>query len=143
LDKQLACEKVSDRAIGYGMPGYTVDGHDPLAVYEVVKEAADRARRGEGPTLIETITSRITPHSSDDDHRGYRTEEDIIDAQAKDPIGPFMEYLKALGILTEEKEKEMDDRITLLVNEATDYAENAPYADPKELYKYVYAEDAE
>ena len=54
-DKQVACEKVSDRAIGYGMPGVTVDGNDPLAVYEVVKEAAERGRRGEGPTLIETI----------------------------------------------------------------------------------------
>ena len=51
LEKQVACEKISDRAIGYGMPGVTVDGNDPLAVYEVVKEAADRGRSGEGPTL--------------------------------------------------------------------------------------------
>ena len=54
-EKQVACEKISDRAIGYGMPGITVDGNDPLAVYKVVKEAAERGRRGEGPTLIETI----------------------------------------------------------------------------------------
>ena len=73
IDKQLACEKVSDRAIGYGMPGVTVDGNDPLAVYQAVKEAADRARAGEGPTLIETVSYRLTPHSSDDDDRSYRT----------------------------------------------------------------------
>ena len=54
-EKQLACAKISDRAIGYGMPGITVDGNDPLAVYKVVKEAADRGRHGEGPTLVETM----------------------------------------------------------------------------------------
>src|SRR6476660_1030806 len=75
ISKQLSCENVSDRAIGYGMPGITVDGNDPLEVYEAVKEAADRARRGEGPTLIETVSYRLTPHSSDDDDRAYRSRE--------------------------------------------------------------------
>ena len=77
ISKQLACEKVSDRAIGYGMPGITVDGNDPLAVYQAVKEAADRARAGLGPTLVETVSYRLTPHSSDDDDRSYRTEDEV------------------------------------------------------------------
>jgi len=140
ISKQLACEKVSDRAIGYGMPGYTVDGNDPLEVYKVVKEAADRARRGEGPTLIETVTYRLTSHSSDDDQRAYRSEEELAEARAKDPIILFAKYLKEVGVLTDELEKEIHDRVMKQVDEATDYAEKAPYAEPEDALKYVYAE---
>ncbi|KFZ43080.1 2-oxoisovalerate dehydrogenase [Anoxybacillus flavithermus] len=141
IEKQLACEKVSDRAIGYGMPGYTVDGTDPLEVYRVVKEAADRARRGEGPTLIETVAYRLTAHSSDDDDRAYRTPEEIAEAKSKDPIYLFANYLKEVGVLTDELEKEIVDRAMKQVNEATDYAEKAPYAQPEHALKYVYAEE--
>lgn len=141
IEKQLACEKVSDRAIGYGMPGYTVDGTDPLEVYRVVKEAADRARRGEGPTLIETVAYRLTAHSSDDDDRAYRTPEEIAEAKSKDPIYLFANYLKEVGVLTDELEKEILDRVMKQVNEATDYAEKAPYAQPEHALKYVYAEE--
>ncbi|MGP3610548.1 thiamine pyrophosphate-dependent dehydrogenase E1 component subunit alpha [Anoxybacillus sp. PDR2] len=140
VEKQLACEKVSDRAIGYGMPGYTVDGNDPLEVYKAVKEAADRARRGEGPTLIETVSYRLTAHSSDDDDRAYRTPEELAEAKAKDPILSFAGYLKEIGVLTEELEKEILDRVMKQVNEATDYAEKAPYAEAEHALKYVYAE---
>jgi 2-oxoisovalerate dehydrogenase E1 component alpha subunit len=140
ISKQLACEKVSDRAIGYGMSGYTVDGNDPLEVYKVVKEAADRARRGEGPTLIETVSYRLTSHSSDDDQRAYRSEEELEEARAKDPIISFAKYLKEVGALTDELEKEIHDRVMKQVNEATDYAEKAPYAEPEHALKYVYAE---
>lgn len=140
ISKQLACEKVSDRAIGYGMPGYTVDGNDPLEVYKVVKEAADRARRGEGPTLIETVSYRLTSHSSDDDQRAYRSEEELEEARAKDPIISFAKYLKEAGVLTDELEKEIHDRVMKQVDEATDYAEKAPYAKPEHALKYVYAE---
>lgn len=84
VEKQLACKNVSDRAIGYGMPGYTIDGNDPLAVYKAVKEAADRGRRGEGPTLIETVSYRLTAHSSDDDDRVYRDKEEVEEAKKKE-----------------------------------------------------------
>lgn len=83
VEKQLACKNVSDRAIGYGMPGYTIDGNDPLAVYKAVKEAANRGRRGEGPTLIETVSYRLTAHSSDDDDRVYRDKEEVEEAKKK------------------------------------------------------------
>ncbi|MCB6739476.1 pyruvate dehydrogenase (acetyl-transferring) E1 component subunit alpha, partial [Streptococcus parasanguinis] len=79
--------------------------NDPLAVYEVVKEAADRARRGEGPTLIETLVYRFTPHSSDDDDR-YRAQEEVKTAKEKDPVVLFSRYLKEAGLLDGEKEKE-------------------------------------
>ena len=137
-EQQLGCAKVSDRAIGYGMPGITVDGNDPLAVYKVVKEAADRGRNGEGPTLVETMVYRLTPHSSDDDDRSYRTQEEVVEAKTKDPLITFLSYLQQVGVLNEEKEKEIEAKIALLVNEATDYAEQAPYADPEQVMNYVY-----
>jgi 2-oxoisovalerate dehydrogenase E1 component alpha subunit len=140
IEKQLGCENVSDRAIGYGMPGYTVDGNDPLEVYKVVKEAAERGRRGEGPTLVETISYRLTPHSSDDDDRAYREQGEVAEARAKDPLITFAAYLKSVGILNDELEKTINDGVMELVNEATDYAENAPYAAPEHAMKYVYAE---
>ncbi|KEK26094.1 MULTISPECIES: 3-methyl-2-oxobutanoate dehydrogenase subunit alpha [Bacillales] len=140
VEKQLACKNVSDRAIGYGMPGYTVDGNDPLEVYKVVKEAADRGRRGEGPTLVETVSYRLTAHSSDDDDRVYRDKEEVEEAKKKDSIFTFAAYLKEVGVLTEESEKQMLDEIMHIVNEATEYAENAPYAAPEDALKHVYAE---
>lgn len=141
IHKQLACEKVSDRAIGYGMPGFTVDGNDPIAVYEVVKAAAERGRRGEGPTLIETISYRLTPHSSDDDDRVYRSREEVEEAKKLDAIITFKAYLQELEILTESLENELNERIAEAVNDATEYAEAAPYAPPESALKYVYAEE--
>ena len=139
IEKQLACEKVSDRAIGYGMPGVTVDGNDPLAVYEAVKAAADRGRRGEGPTLIEAVSYRLTPHSSDDDDRSYRAPQEVAEAKTLDPIITFGAYLKETGVMDDALEKELNDEAMAIVNDATDYAENAPYAEAEELWKHVYA----
>lgn len=140
IKKQLACKNVSDRAQGYGFPGVTVDGNDPLAVYEAVKNAVDRARDGEGPTLVETVSYRLTPHSSDDDDRTYRKKEEVEEAKKKDSLVRFAAYLKEAGVLTEEKEKEIAKRVEDAVDEATEYAENAPYAEPESALKHVYAE---
>ncbi|MEK4028871.1 MULTISPECIES: thiamine pyrophosphate-dependent dehydrogenase E1 component subunit alpha [Bacillaceae] len=140
VEKQLACENVADRAQGYGMPGFTIDGNDPIEVYKYVKEAADRARRGEGPTLIETVSYRLTAHSSDDDDRTYRSPDEVERAKSNDPIITFGNYLRETGVLNDEIEKEINDRIMKEVNEATDYAENAPYANPEDALTYVYAE---
>lgn len=140
IHKQLGCEKVSDRAAGYGMPGFTVDGNDLLTVYQVVKEAVERGRRGGGPTLIETINYRLTPHSSDDDDRSYRNQEEVAEAKQSDPVSLFRNYLINVRVLDENKEKEIESRIADIVNEATDYAEQAPYAEPESVLKYVYVE---
>src|SRR5699024_2283502 len=135
VEKQLACEHVSDRAPGYGMPGFTVDGNDPLAVYEAVSNARERAVSGEGLTLIEAITDRLTAHSSDDDDRLYRESGEVEEARKKDSIITFAAYLKDNGILTDEVENEINTEINNLVNEATDYAENAPYAEAESEMK--------
>lgn len=139
LEKQLACERVSDRAIGYGMPGITVDGQDPLEVYKAVKEAVERGRTGKGPTLIEAITHRFTAHSSDDDDRSYRPENEAEELRLNDPIRLFKQYLTDLNLLDDQKDKEMNERIMKQVDEATEYAEQAPYAAPEHTLKFVYA----
>ncbi|MDU0154234.1 3-methyl-2-oxobutanoate dehydrogenase subunit alpha [Bacillus cabrialesii] len=138
-DKQVACENISDRAVGYGMPGVTVNGNDPLEVYQAVKEARERARRGEGPTLIETVSYRLTPHSSDDDDSSYRGREEVEEAKKSDPLFTYQAYLKETGLLSDETEQTMLDDIMAIINEATDEAENAPYAAPESALDYVYA----
>ncbi|PSL51106.1 branched-chain alpha-keto acid dehydrogenase E1 component [Salsuginibacillus halophilus] len=140
LEKQLACESVADRAPGYGMPGKSVDGNDPLAVYEAVKEAADRGRRGEGPSLIETVSYRLTPHSSDDDDRSYRTREEVEEAKKLDALYTFATYLREQEILTDEVETKLNEKIDAEVDEATEAAENAPYDDAEAALRHVYEE---
>lgn len=140
LEKQIASKTVAERAQSYGMPGITVDGNDPLAVYDAVKQAHERALKGEGPTLIEAVSYRLTAHSSDDDDRLYRGSDEVEEAKKKDAIITFAKYLKDVGVLTDEVEKEMNEVIQQEVNDATDYAENAAYAKPEEALKFVYEE---
>ncbi|EJL28711.1 thiamine pyrophosphate-dependent dehydrogenase E1 component subunit alpha [Brevibacillus sp. BC25] len=140
LKKQLACESVADRAIGYGFPGVSVDGNDPIEVYRVMKEAVERARSGQGATLIEAVMYRLVPHSSDDDDRVYRTREEVEEAKKKDPLIVFAAYLREIGLLDEHKEADMLARVQLEVDEATEYAENAPYPTPESTMTYVYGE---
>ncbi|WP_078597051.1 thiamine pyrophosphate-dependent dehydrogenase E1 component subunit alpha [Evansella clarkii] len=141
LEKQLNCENVSDRAVGYGIPGVTVDGNDPLAVYEAISEARERAVKGDGPTLVETVSYRLTPHSSDDDDSVYRAREEVAEAKKKDNIITFGNYLRETGLLTDEKEEEIRGKLRKIIDEATEYAENAPYAEPESALKHVYGEE--
>src|ERR687894_3236026 len=131
---------IAKRAEGYGFPGVEVDGNDVLAVYEAAKKAFERASGGEGPTLIEAKTYRLTAHSSDDDDRRYRERGEIEEWRRKDPIARFEKYLEEAGLLDEEKKEEMSVRIKAEIDEAVEYAENAPYADPEEALERVYAE---
>ncbi|WLV23509.1 thiamine pyrophosphate-dependent dehydrogenase E1 component subunit alpha [Aciduricibacillus chroicocephali] len=143
VSKQYACERISDRAIGYGMPGYTVDGNDPLAVYEVMKKARDRAAAGEGPTLVEALVSRLTAHSSDDDHRLYREASELETLKESDSLAKFSTYLRECGVLNDEKETAMAEEIDKLVNEGTEYAEKAAFGEPASALRHVYAEQEE
>ncbi|WP_240697259.1 thiamine pyrophosphate-dependent dehydrogenase E1 component subunit alpha [Sporolactobacillus sp. THM19-2] len=140
LKHQLACEHVSDRAAGYGMFGKTFDGNDPLAAYAAVKEAADRAHRGEGPSLLEADCYRLTPHTSDDNDMTYRTKDEVEKHKKYDGVLTFASYLRKLNILTEDVEKEMEERIHKEIDDATDYAERAPFAAPDTLMHDVYEE---
>ena len=141
IEKQLNCKNVSDRAIGYGIHGETVDGNDPLAVYEAISKARERAVNGEGPSLIETVSYRLTPHSSDDDDSVYRSKEEVAEAKKIDSIITFGAYLRETGLLTDEKEAEIRSKLKKVIDEATEYAEEAPYAEAESALKYVYGEE--
>src|SRR5918999_4400189 len=132
---------IAKRAEGYGFLGHEVDGNDVLAVYEVAREAFGRARAGEGPTLIEANTYRMTAHSSDDDDRRYREREEIEEWRQKDPIVRFEKYLMENDVLDESGRDEISSEVKAEVAEASEYAEKAPFAEPEEALEGVYAED--
>ncbi len=127
MEKQMAIPRVSDRAQAYGVRGVTVDGLDPVATYLAAKEAVERARSGEGATLFEARVVRLTPHSSDDDDSTYRSKEDKAALKANDPMPIFRERLKEAGVLTDQLEVEVDERVMAEVNAAHQAAERAPY----------------
>src|ERR671917_19787 len=139
-EKFQVAGSIAARAEGYGFPGVAVDGNDVLAVYEAAREAVARARRGEGPTLIEAKTYRMTAHSSDDDDRRYREREEIEEWRQKDPIVRFEKYLMENDVLDESGRDEISERIKAEVAEASKYAEDAPFADPEDVLSGVYAE---
>ncbi|WP_248925323.1 thiamine pyrophosphate-dependent dehydrogenase E1 component subunit alpha [Paenibacillus hamazuiensis] len=143
LHKQVAGRSVAERAIGYGFPGVKVDGNDVLEVYRVVKEARERAVRGEGPTLIEAVMYRISPHSTADDDMLYRTKEEVEENRRKDGIPKFKQYLTDCGLWTELQEEELLENVKKEINEATDYADKAPYPKPDDALKHVFAEEGE
>lgn len=138
--KQMGVENVADRAIGYGFPGVTVDGTNVLEVYEAMTAAVERARRGDGPTLIEAKCVRLTAHSSDDNDRTYRSVDDIKAMKTRDPILAFEAYLRSEDILDDAKVSKIRDEIKREVNDATVFAEKAALPDPLTVTKYVYAE---
>jgi TPP-dependent pyruvate/acetoin dehydrogenase alpha subunit len=136
---QYACESPVDRAIGYGIPGVKVDGTHILEVYKVCREAVDRARRGEGPTLIESVTMRMRGHAEHDGHE-YYPEGLLAKWQKKDPIVQFENWLVEKKILNEKKIKEIEDSVKSEIDEAVDYADKAPYPDGADAALRVYAD---
>jgi 2-oxoisovalerate dehydrogenase E1 component alpha subunit len=139
--KQLATENVADRASGYGIPGVVVDGADVLACYRASKEAVDRARRGDGPTLIEAKVIRLTGHSSDDQQTKYRSAEELAELKQNDALPRFREQLRDAGVLTDEKDAEIAAAIKQEVDEATDHCEKEPDPDPSTAMRWVFAEE--
>ncbi|HET9083457.1 MAG TPA: thiamine pyrophosphate-dependent dehydrogenase E1 component subunit alpha [Candidatus Limnocylindrales bacterium] len=143
LARQVAGSSVADRAAGYGIPGVVVDGNDVLACYVAARDAVERARAGEGPTLIEAMVHRLTAHSSDDQQTKYRSEEELAEERAKDCVPGFRTQLRDAGVLTDAIEDKLNAEIKGIVDEATDYAEAQPDPDPATALRYVYAEDVD
>ncbi len=134
----LPVRDVADRAGGYGIPGVVVDGMDVMAVYEVAGEAVARARRGEGPTLIEAKTYRYRGHFEGDSGL-YRSKEEIEEWQKRDPINSFKEKLIKMKILTEKKVSETDHEMMEEIDKAVQFAKESPYPRPEETLDNVYA----
>jgi 2-oxoisovalerate dehydrogenase E1 component alpha subunit len=140
MDHQMAISNVADRAPAYGLEGVVVDGNDILAVYDEMKSAAECAYSGQGATLIEAKTYRITPHSSDDDDRSYRSREEVELWKHKDPIQRFQNVLVERGILDQTKLDEFESRARQIVDQAQRDAEQLPYPAESFAFKGVYAE---
>ena len=138
LSKQMAVESVASRAEGYGMPGVVVDGADVVAVYDATREAADKARAGRGPSLIEAMVERYLPHTSDDDDSRYRPREEIEEARKRDPLDLLRRRLMVAGDLTDGLDTKTREDATREINEATDFVEEAPYPDTETFYDDVY-----
>lgn len=139
MEAQMAVENVADRAAAYGMRGVVVDGNDVLAVYDVMREAAEHAYNGDGPTLIEAKTYRLVPHSSDDDDRSYRSREEVEMWKQKGPIVIYQRYLTEQGILTPALMDEYEERARAEVDAAQQAAEAAPLPAPEDALGAVYA----
>ncbi len=138
--KQMAVENVADRAAGYGFPGVIMDGNDVLACCRVMKEAVERARAGEGPTLIEAKTYRFQPHTSDDDDRTYRTREEVERARHNDPLIRFAGYLKEHGLIDDPGLQAVQAELKDEIDRQIDEAWNAPDPDPSTLTRHLFAE---
>jgi 2-oxoisovalerate dehydrogenase E1 component len=133
--------QVADRAAGYGMLGIVVDGNNVLEVYGAMSAAVDRARAGDGPTLIEAKTYRYYAHTSDDDDKLYRSREEVELWRRKDPIPNFRQYLVEQRILSDAMEKAIDTEVTDLIQKAVRDTESAP--DPTDPLSHVYANPIE
>lgn len=135
---QTASATFAEKAIAYGMPGVRVDGNDVLAVYQASSEARKRALAGDGPTLIETVTFRIGPHSSSDDPKRYQAPELLEAWKKKDPIARFQAYLKGKKLWTEDWEKALTEEINDDIAKSVEAAEATPPPGVETMFSDVY-----
>jgi 2-oxoisovalerate dehydrogenase E1 component alpha subunit len=137
--KQVA-GRVYERAAGYGFPGVEGDGNDVLDTYRLTKEAVDRARAGEGPSLIELRTYRFYSHTSDDDDRTYRPRDEVEEWRAKDPIPRFETYLKEVDGLDDSSIEEMQSAAKDEVANGVKAADEAAFPDPATAARHVFGD---
>src|SRR6266498_4299436 len=138
VEKSMAIDDVADRAESYGFDGVAINGNDVLAVYQATQGALARARGGEGPTLIECKTYRWHGHS-EHDKAFYRSDEELAMWKSRDPIPTFTTYLLARNVLTTEKAEAVEARVAKTIDEAVEYAMNAPDPNPEEAVADLYA----
>ena len=136
----LALSDVAARAAGYGIPGVVVDGNDVMAVYEAAEAAVNRARAGQGPTLIECKTYRWRGHTERPGQEDPRPQDEIETWRQRDPINRFAANLMDQGVLTEEAWEKMDAEILAAIEDAVKFAEESPFPDPGAAVEDVFAE---
>jgi pyruvate dehydrogenase E1 component alpha subunit len=140
--KQTRSKTLAQKALAYGIPGIQVDGNDVLAVYAAAKEAVERARSNNGPTMIECVTYRMMMHTTADDPKKYRKEEEVEGWRKRDPIVRYQKYMTDKGLLSKEKiealEAEIKDEIQAAVDRAEEIMKTA--GDPLDMFEHAYAE---
>ena len=140
VSAQTAASTLADKAVGYGMPGVRVDGGDVLAVYEATREAVERARTGDGPTLIEAVTYRAAPHATADDPSIYIDEDRVDEERENECVGRYERYLQRLGVLTAAEAEEIRNDALAVMREGIAAAEAEPPADVSLVFEHVYAD---
>jgi len=140
LDQQTAAKTIAQKAIAAGFEGRQVDGNDILATRQIIGEAIEKARRGEGPTLIEALTYRLSDHTTADDATRYQPKEEVTDASSKEPIRRFRHFLHQQQIWDETKEKKLLESCTEEVQQAVDEYLNKTPQPITSIFDYHYAE---
>jgi pyruvate dehydrogenase E1 component alpha subunit len=137
--KATKADTLAQKAVAVGIPGIQVDGNDVLAMYAVVKEAAERARKGEGPTLIEAFTYRLGPHTTSDDPTIYRKNEEVEEWKKKDPLIRFKVYMESKGLLDDAKEAKLDEELEAIVKATFEKVEKeGPIVAVDEVFDFTY-----
>ncbi|WP_084697184.1 pyruvate dehydrogenase (acetyl-transferring) E1 component subunit alpha [Glaciibacter superstes] len=139
LDKQMHCQMIADKAVGYGMPGYFVDGNDVAAMYAIVTHAVQNARSGAGPTLIEGLTYRIEAHTNSDDPTRYRASSEVEEWKGRDPIARLEKYLLSEGALSDSERSDIDAAAEKLAAATRECMTREAEIDPLELFDHLYA----
>jgi pyruvate dehydrogenase E1 component alpha subunit len=143
LEAQTRAESLADKAVGYGIPGVTVDGLDVLAVYAAARDAVERARSGGGPTLIECVHYRAAPHATADDPRAYIDQARVEEERANECLGRFERLLLDAGVLTEERADATRKDAEDLMRAGIAAAEAEPPADPELVFTHAYVNPPE
>ena len=140
MSLQSAVQDIAIRGAGYNMPGVIVDGSDVLGCYAAGRAAIDRARNGQGPTLIEAKVSRLTAHSSDDQQSKYRSADELEEMKTRDPLPLFRDQLREAGILDEATEASILAESRKVVEDSTEWAESQSDPDPATAQQHVYGD---
>jgi pyruvate dehydrogenase E1 component subunit alpha len=140
VSRQTASATLAEKATAYGFDGIRVDGMDALAVFRATREAADRARTGGGPTMVEAVTYRLGPHSSSDDPSRYRDESEVASWRARDPLSRFRRYLEHAGHWDDAREARLEQEIGDEITHAIQEAERAGPPSLDTLFTDVYAQ---
>ncbi|MFU8785610.1 MAG: pyruvate dehydrogenase (acetyl-transferring) E1 component subunit alpha [Candidatus Izemoplasmataceae bacterium] len=138
--KQTKSETLAQKAVAYGIPGIQVDGNDVLAMYAVVKEARERAVKGDGPTLIEAFTYRLGPHTTSDDPTIYRKDEEVEEWKTKDPLLRFRKYLSNKKLWNQDKEDALQKELTEFVGTTFKKVEESGLVPLDDIFDYTYGE---
>lgn len=141
LSKQTRSKTLAQKALAYGFPGIQVDGNDVLAVYEAAREAVERARAGDGPTMIECVTYRMMMHTTADDPKRYRSDDEVEGWRKKDPITRFEKYLTDKNLLEPKKIESLDQEVKEKIQQAVDRAEiqMKKLGNPLDMFNHLYA----
>ena len=138
--KQTVSETIAIKAVAYGMPGVRVDGNDIVAVYSVLRDAFDHARKGGGPTFVEAVTYRMGAHSTSDDPTRYRSQQEVDEWAKKDPLDRLRRFVTKSGWLDDIRDRALEEELTKEVNEAVNRVEALAPPDRASLFYDVYAE---